>query len=175
MNERSEFLCYLLRAEPELRAFIGSLVFDPYEREDTFQEVALVLWEQFHKYDSTRSFAAWARGVAANKILQLREKLTKRPTLVSKELIEAVRVAFDESEEFQHNRIESLRKCLELVSPSSRQLIRLRYEQEKNCAQIAQELGTTLESIYKALSRLRQRLETCIQQRLNSPIKGAIP
>ncbi len=175
MQDRGDFLRLLLRAEPDLRAFIGSLVFDPHEREDVFQEVALVVWEQFTRYDPARPFGAWARGIAGNKVLQMRDKLAKRPIPLTAELIDTVRVAFDQSEELEQNRVEALRKCLEKLPTPSRQLVTLRYEQGKPCEVIATELRASLDAIYKALSRLRQRLEVCVEQRLQTPVKGATP
>src|SRR5262249_20181018 len=70
MDRRVEFLRLFERRQAEIRAFIGSLIRDPHVREDLFQEVALVLWQEWERYDPQRSFGAWARGITANKIMQ---------------------------------------------------------------------------------------------------------
>ena len=65
-----EFLPLFLAHQVGIRAFIGSLVRDRHTRDDVFQEVALTLWHELARYDRGRSFGAWARGIAANKVMQ---------------------------------------------------------------------------------------------------------
>ena len=66
MVDRHEtFLRLFLKHQGDVRAFIGSLVRDRNVRDDVFQEVALVCWRDFDRYDRSRSFGAWGRGGAA--------------------------------------------------------------------------------------------------------------
>ena len=44
--------------------------------------------------------------------------------------------------------------------------VALRYEQALSLGQIAQQIGSTLDAVHKALSRLRARLQECVEQRL---------
>src|SRR5262249_40782472 len=60
-----------------------------------FQEVALTLWRQIDSYQPERPFGAWARGIAARKVLQLREKSARFPVAFDPETIEAVLAAYD--------------------------------------------------------------------------------
>src|SRR5262249_9389917 len=60
MDSQNEFLPLFLKHQVGIRAFLGSLVRDPHARNDLFQEVALVLWHEFPRYDRARSFGAWA-------------------------------------------------------------------------------------------------------------------
>ena len=70
MDRHEQFLRLFLTHQADVRAFIGSLVRDAHAREDLFQEAALVCWRDFGRYDPARSFGAWARGIAANKVKQ---------------------------------------------------------------------------------------------------------
>jgi RNA polymerase sigma-70 factor (ECF subfamily) len=74
MDQRDEFMKLFLKHQLDIKAFIGSMILDRDLRDDVFQEVALVLWEKIDTYDPERSFGAWARGVAAKKVMQTREK-----------------------------------------------------------------------------------------------------
>ena len=103
----------LLAAETDLRAFVRSVLRDSAAVDDVFQETALVLWERFAEYDPARPFGAWARGVAAKKLLQRREQnrvfracsRPKRSTRVSE--------AFDRLESpVELRRQEALEECL---------------------------------------------------------------
>jgi len=167
MDPRDEFLTLFLRHQGDLRAFLGALLTDPHQRDDVFQEVALVLWKQFDDYDRARSFGAWARGIAANKVLQTRERLARSPVALAPDAIHALLDAFARTEEEQSpDRADALRRCLERLPDHSRQLLAQRYEKGLDVGEIARQLGRSLDSTYQALSRVRARLEDCIRQRL---------
>ena len=89
LNER--FLKLLLPAQPDLKAFIASVVRDRAAADDLFQEVCLALWQSFASYDPARPFGAWARGVAGKKVLQSHEKTRRIPLAFSPKTLQAVR------------------------------------------------------------------------------------
>jgi RNA polymerase sigma-70 factor (ECF subfamily) len=166
MDRHEDFLRLFLRHQAELHAFIGSLVRDRHAREDVFQEVALTLWQEFARYDSGRSFGAWARGVAAKKLLQRRDRLGRLPVPLSPEAIQAVLDAYDRTEPTDSLRADALHACLERLPEQSRRLLDLRYGQSLKLGQIAERLGATLDAVHKALSRIRTRLQRCVERRL---------
>ena len=51
--------------------------------DDVPQEVALAMWQQFDRYDSQRSFGAWARGFAARKIMERRHQDKRFPVAMT--------------------------------------------------------------------------------------------
>jgi len=166
MERHEEFLKRFLAHERDLRAFIGSLIVDRHVREDVFQEVALALWHQRDQYDPSRRFGAWARGIAANKILQRRHQDARFPVAFSPEAIQAVLEAYNQTEETADARAYALRECLKLLPEKSRRLLRLRYDRELPVTDIARELNSTLDAVYQALSRLRARLEECVRRKV---------
>jgi RNA polymerase sigma-70 factor (ECF subfamily) len=166
MDRHEEFLRLFLKHQADVRAFIGSLVRDRHAREDVFQEVALVLWQEFARYDPNRSFGAWARGIAAKKLLQRWERVGRAPVSLAPEAIQAVLEAYDRTEDTASARAEALQECLERLPEKSRRLLALRYEQSLKLSQIAQHLNATLDAVHKALSRLRTRLQRCVERRL---------
>jgi RNA polymerase sigma-70 factor (ECF subfamily) len=166
MDGRDDFMQHFLRHEADLKAFIGSLVPDAHLRADVFQEVALTLWQQIDAYDPSRSFGAWARGIAANKVLQMRQRSARFPIAFAPETIQAVLDACDRTENDTGDRAEALRQCVRLLPEKSRQLLALRYEDNLPCEEIARRLAGSIEAIYQSLSRLRGRLEECIRRRL---------
>jgi RNA polymerase sigma-70 factor (ECF subfamily) len=173
MDNREEFLRLLLRHEPDVKAFIGSLVRDSHLRNDIFQEVALELWRQIDSYDPSRSFGAWARGFAARKILQQRSRQARFPLAFSPETIQAVLQAYDRTEDEVPDRADALRQCLEELPDHSRQLLAMRYERNLKAEEICRQTGRTVEAVYQALSRIRGKLEDCIRRRLAVESGGA--
>lgn len=167
-DRQEEFLKLLLSSELEIRAFIGSVVRAAHDCDDMFQEVALTLWKEFSRYDRSRSFGAWARGIAVNKLLQRRDQTRRLPLVLSPEAIQAVSSAFDRSEGATSRESEALERCLDQLPEKSRQLLALRYERSLKIEEIARELGGTVDAIYQSLSRLRARLQDCVSRRLSS-------
>ena len=98
MDRQEEYLKLLFGAELDIRAFIGSVVRDAHACDDLFQDVALTLWKEFGRYDRSRSFGAWARGIASMKLMQRWDKIKRLPVVLSPEAIQAVASAFDRSE-----------------------------------------------------------------------------
>ncbi|MCS6852573.1 MAG: sigma-70 family RNA polymerase sigma factor [Gemmataceae bacterium] len=166
MGDQERFLRLFLRCQGEIRAFIGAWVRDPHQREDIFQEVALVLWREFDRYDPTRSFAAWARGIAAKKVWQRWEQARRVPLPFDPETLRAVQEAFERTEGDAELRADALRRCLASLPEKSRRLLALRYEESLKLADIAQRLRSSLDAVHKALSRLRARLQACVERRL---------
>jgi RNA polymerase sigma-70 factor (ECF subfamily) len=169
VDSQEEFLSLFLRHQAEIRAFIGSIVRDRTAREDVQQEVALVLWKEFARYDRSRSFGAWARGIAANKLMQRFDQASRWPVQLSPSAMAAVLQAFDRIAADISPRTDALEHCLATLPEKSRQLLALRYGQALKLDQIAQRVNSTTAAIHKALSRIRLRLLDCIQRRLGSP------
>jgi RNA polymerase sigma-70 factor (ECF subfamily) len=165
VDRQEEFLRTFLRHEAEIRAFTRALVRDRHVRDDVFQEVTLVLWREFERYDPARPFAAWARGIAANKIMQQHDKQRRGPVVFSPEAIQSILDAYQRTEE-SAPRSEALDECLEKLPDKSRRLLALRYEESLRPQEIAARAGGTVDGVYKALSRLRLQLEECIEKTL---------
>ncbi|MFN4261618.1 MAG: sigma-70 family RNA polymerase sigma factor [Gemmataceae bacterium] len=166
MDPHEEFLGLLLRHQSELKTFVSALVRDSHACDDLLQEIALILWREFEQYDRARSFGAWARGIAAKKLLQHWEKLGRIPVPFSPAAIQGVVDAFDRREPQAGPQMEALRDCLEQLTPRSRRLVDLRYQETLALPKIAERTGSTLEAIHKALVRIRQQLRECVQRRL---------
>ena len=166
MSARDDFMQHFLRHEADLKAFIGSLVLDIHLRADVFQEVALTLWQQIDHFDPARSFGAWARGIAANKVLQMRQRSARFPIAFAPDTIQAVVDAYERTETDAGGRAAALRECVRLLPEKSRQLLALRYEDNLSGEEIARRLASSIEAIYQSLSRIRGRLEECIRRRL---------
>ena len=166
MDNNQKFLKYFLQHQNALKAYIGSMVRDPHAREDIFQEVALAMCDAFERYDESRPFKAWARGIATNKILKLWEQSKREIVAFSPEAVEAVASAYEETDDQVSDAQEALRHCMENLPERSRQLLGLRYGGALKLKDIAVRMGRTLSAAHKALARIRAGLQQCIQRRL---------
>lgn len=166
MSPHDEFLPHFLAHQGDLRAFIGALIRDAQTREDIFQNVALTLWETFDRYDRERSFGAWARGIAARKVLHEHRSNARFPLIFPAEAIQTILDAYDRTETPEAPRRAALRECMERLPAKTRQVLTLRYEEEVSGEGIAARLGSTVDAVHQTLSRARASLADCIRQRM---------
>lgn len=166
MSQHEDFLTQFLRCEADLRALVGAVVRDVHVREDVFQEVAMTLWQQFSRYDPARPFGAWARGVAAKKLLERFSRDHRSPLVFSPEAIRKLAEAAERSESRPGPGFEALEHCLGKLPAKSRHLLSLRYSQTQPLPVIAAEVRATQTAVYQALSRLRRRLRDCMERYL---------
>ena len=166
MSIHADFLHLFRQCETDLRAFIGAVVRDVHAREDLFQEVSRTLWQKFEDYDLDRPFGAWARGIAARKMLEARRRNARFPLVFPPETITAILDAFEQSDEDTELHGAALRLCLTELPPRSRDILTCRYDHGYRCERIARETGSTLKAIHQTLCRLRRALALCIQRRL---------
>ncbi len=170
MNERcaanDDFLRHFLAHETALRAWISLVVGDAAARDDVFQEVALALWKNFHRYDEARPFGAWARRIAAHKAVDAHRRRVARPVTLSPEAIEALNRAFDAAEPTVAEEEDALAACLAQLPEKSRQLLDWRYAERLDAREMARRAASTPDAIYQQLSRLRAALGDCIRRRL---------
>jgi RNA polymerase sigma-70 factor, ECF subfamily len=169
MADREQFLEAFLSYESDLRALIMALVRNRQDSEDVFQETALTLWQKYDQYDPQRPFGAWARGVAAKKVLQCRTKSGRAPTPFSPETIRAIIDAIDRHESHRPQwpaALDALEKCAETLPDRSRQILTLRYREGWSIGQIAQRLASTPAAVTMAFSRIRTHLYECVKRHL---------
>jgi len=174
-DERQErFLRLFLPEQGAIRAFIRATVWDRARCDDLFQEVALVLWRELDRYEPDRPFGAWARGVAGKTVLKSYREAARAPVALSPEAMQALEAAFEElshggdAKASLSTREEALRDCLDRLPERARALVRLRYSDSLKAAEIATRLMSSPDAVQKALSRLRESLQKCVERRLRA-------
>lgn len=163
---RDQFLSILLAHESDIRAFIGSVVLDRHMRQDIFQDVAMTLWQKFEDYDVARPFGAWARAIAAHKILQCRHQNKRFPVIFPSDAIQAILIAYERTESITVDQHEALEECLRGLPDHSRSLLQLRYERDLKADEIASMTGKSVDAVYQTLCRIRSKLSHCVKRRL---------
>jgi RNA polymerase sigma-70 factor (ECF subfamily) len=166
-RRHDDFLRRLHAVESDLRAFLASAVRDWARADDLMQDVTLALWRSYDRYDPTRPFGAWARGVATHLLYQEFERSRRGPRAVSAETAATMLAAFDRTDTCDHDqRRDALRQCLAALDAEARETMRLRYGEGLDPGAIATRTRRTLAAIKKALTRTKARLEACITRRL---------
>ncbi|MEK0445960.1 MAG: hypothetical protein RLZZ399_1281 [Verrucomicrobiota bacterium] len=158
-----------------LRAFVFGLWPDSQEAEDVLQEVFMTVTRKASQFVLGTNFLAWARMIARLEVLAARRRRGKREVGEQRMLSEGVMSALVEacpSDWASEGRLAALARCVGLLAPHARELVRLRYFEERGPSQIASDLGRSVNAVDVALSKTREKLRECLrrQQPLGSSL-----
>lgn len=162
----TQFFRYYNGAQKRIYAYLLMMVHNHNDAEDLLQETASALWEQYEQFDPQRNFAAWAVGIARNKVLDfLKQKRTTRPMFSESFYEEMSNLAETESQKVDR-RLTALRSCLKRLPFDNQQLLRLRFEEGLPIKKISQNTPYSPEALYKKISRIYSFLYECIHRTL---------
>jgi len=172
-NSRNLFAILVREHEFRLLAFVRSCVADPAAADDIVQETYITAWWQLTRYDRSRPFAAWLRGIARNKILEHYRSCAiagRHITPMTPELLDQIGAEHDklaaDNRDTILEQLAPLRDCLTALAAEDRDLLDQHYANQQTCRVIAEHLGLKLETIKKRLQRIREALRECILGKL---------
>lgn len=166
-HHRDAFARLFAKHDRWLYAYLVTLLGNSAHAEEVFQEVCVVLWREYEKFEMGTDFVRWVAVIAHNQVRKFRRQRKQ----VGFQLGE---VAFDlladeavERVDLFDYRRDALRRCLMKLSAADRSLVQQCYEEHKvNFKATAQKLGRPENTVYKALSRIRRVLYECINRTL---------
>jgi RNA polymerase sigma-70 factor (ECF subfamily) len=157
-----------------LRAYLASFLGNSIAVDDALQEVALVVWQKGPLESDASEFLAYSLACARRIALAAcRKQGDVRLELLSPEAATmlADQVVFQEKLESAapNELMRALRKCLEKINPEQRELLESRYsgESKEELHIISKRVGKSMDSLYKTLERLRERLRACMERGQN--------
>lgn len=147
-------------------AYIFTLVPNRSDADELLQETHVRLWEERDRFEPGTDFRAWALRVAYFEVLTWRKRSQRRPLIFDDQLVMRLSEAMIQEPSHIDGREAALHGCLEELSGRSRELLRRIYTEGEKIRDIASDLGTTADSMYKTVQRLRGALRRCIEQRV---------
>lgn len=166
-DKQAEFVRLLTRYSSQIYGFILMLSVNRSDAEDVFQETSVVLWEKFESYLPGTDFRAWACRIAFFKVQSHRRSSGRFRTL-SDEAFEALAADALALVEEKDVRGDALAECLEKLADRDRRLLEQKYFGQLTTAQLAKQLSQSTHSVYRALTRIHNRLLECMQRSLAS-------
>jgi RNA polymerase sigma-70 factor (ECF subfamily) len=163
------FLALYNVAYPRLYAFILSLVPNRNDANDTLQDTSVVLLRRFGDFhfspnsaeDETEVFIRWGCGIALNHVRRLRRQRASMLQF-SDQVLERIAVARQEHSALLESRRRFLPECLGKLAESDRELVSRCFRQTISIQAVAGQLGRPVNTLYKALTRIRAKLKECI-------------
>ncbi len=169
----AEFAENLRRNQAQLFAFIYSLVRDFADADDLFQQTSLILWRKYDQFIPSKSFVAWACGVArleAAKFLRARDR---RRGYFSNELS---LLLIDAQERLERERLEeqrdALAECLTKLHRHDQDLLLACYGGTDSIPEVARSWNRSPQSVYNSLRRIRRTMSDCVQRKLAGGMTG---
>jgi RNA polymerase sigma-70 factor, ECF subfamily len=161
-DKSAEFVKLITQHQRTLFGYIVTLVRNSSDSEDILQETNLVLWNKHKEYKSGTDFMAWASCVAFFKSQNfLKTKSRNRVCFNDQLLTKLSDMQIDRADVHTINST-MLVYCLEKLSATSQQLLKLCYGGNQSIQEVARQLGRPVGSIYNTLSHIRLKLWKCI-------------
>lgn len=162
------FLNLFLRNERRLYNYILTLLPNRDDADDVRQETVLAMWDRFDERRPPVDFAAWARRIAYYKVLDFYRKAHRTRVRLSQLFLERVaETVAEQTEALQlDDRREALAACIEKLTPRDRELLARRFAEGATTQSASEQVGWSVEAVYKALAKLRQALFDCVQKTL---------
>ena len=174
-HQAERFAALWTAAQSTIASFIRTLVPDYQQADEVLQRVAVTLVRKFDQYDETRSFAAWAVGVAKFEVLYYRRERATDKHLFSEDIVEQIASRYEILAEEADPLREALRQCVDELKGRSKKVIDLRYRRGMKSMAIAEEMTLSAGAVRMLLCRVREALRRCIERRVARQDRFASP
>ena len=167
----SDFLRLFLKHEQALRAFARMILPTWESVDEVMQESSVVMWKKLSQLDLADNFLPWAKMIVRFEALRLRRDHARDRHVFGDAVVEllANEAAQVEDDIWEQER-EALRGCLAQMAAHHRELVLAPYASEGRVTRLAEETGRTINSLYKLLGRLREKLAQCVQNKVANPM-----
>jgi RNA polymerase sigma-70 factor (ECF subfamily) len=155
----------LVRDQQRVFRYIVSLVPNRADAEELFQQTCLTMWERWERYDPALDFFPWACGIAHNHVRNFHRKRQNAQVQLQADVLEMLAERSRELRQREDDRVAALHDCLAELTARNRRVIESYYG-ERTVQQIADQLHTSPNAIYKILDRVRKALHDCVSLRL---------
>lgn len=146
-----------------VRSFIVSRLDDPFEAYDLAQETFLVAFRSLDELDTDRPIRPWLFGVAHNQVRNHQRKHRAIPTGNSQEIGDLLQAKLDTRPKQDGEVFDALEICMSKLDDDRRDLLKLRYEEGRDIAEIRESIGGRHSTVTMKLHRIREQLRLCIE------------
>jgi RNA polymerase sigma-70 factor, ECF subfamily len=165
-NRYDDFVRLYSHHEPHIRAFLRSLLPTWQDVDEVIQEVSIIIWKKFDKFDTSTDFMRWVCVIARLETLKYRRKHARSRLVFTDELYTLMADEGHEELENRQQEFNALKSCLAGLPENHRSFVNLVYEEGTKTVDLAQQMNTTVSSLYMKMTRIRKSLFKCIKQKV---------
>ena len=167
-ERRDAFARLFAQHDRWLFAYLVSLLGSAAHAEEVFQEVCVVLWREYETFQLGTNFVKWVSVIAHNQVHRFRRQERRVGQQLSDATVSLLAEDAVERVDLLESRRDALRNCLDKLPENDRQLVRHCYGDSRTTFKtVAQDLGRPVNTVYKALNRIRRALYQCIERTLS--------
>ncbi len=163
------FTRLLMQNQRRFQGLILSLVPNGPDADDILQESCAVMWRKFSEFQPGSDFAAWGLRVCRYQVMKYYSRQKREKARLSEETINAVteRLSAVEQTQLVTPRSKALERCREKLTAVQQETLRLRYDDKRATKEIAEEMNSSVDAIYKRLNRIHRQLLECVAATLS--------
>jgi RNA polymerase sigma-70 factor (ECF subfamily) len=168
-QRRDAFARLFAKHDRWLYAYLVTLLANPAHAEEVFQEVCVVLWRCNDQFELGTDFVKWASVIAHNQVRRFRRESKRVGFQLSDAACDLLAADAARGADLFDFRRDALRQCMGKLPASDRQLVQQCYSDASGSFKtIAENLGRPVNTVYKALNRIRRNLHQCIDRTLSA-------
>ncbi len=162
-----EFVSQLTRHQPDLWAYVISMMPGNPDAADVLQKANMVLWKKREKFEAGTSFIAWSFTVARFEVLNhLKKQRRSSHVLLDEELLDTIAYEAPSAIPRGDQRLAALELCIAKLRPLDRELLEHHYDSQQGLDKFGERVGRSVASLSVTLFRLRAALRKCVNVRL---------
>ena len=166
-ERRDAFARLFAQHDRWLFAYLVSLLGNAAHAEEVFQEVCVVLWREYETFELGTNFVKWVSVIAHHQVQRFRRQQRRVGPQLSDAAVDLLAQDAVERVDLLESRRDALRRCLDKLPEKDRQLVRHCYGDSRvKFKTVAEALGRPVNTVYKALNRIRKTLYECIERTL---------
>ena len=164
-----KFLRVFLQHEDDLRAYARALMPTWEAVDEVMQEASVIMWRKLDQLQKESEFLPWAKVIVRFESLKARRTFARDLLQFSDEVFELLAASDlrSDAEDLEGERA-ALSRCLAKLDSRQKELVLLPYRSHGAVLDLANESGRTVNSLYKKIGRLREKLGQCIERQLGS-------
>lgn len=151
---------------PSIRAFFSSRVNNFHTVEDLSQIVFVSAFKSLSSYSGKANFNSWLLRICRNKLMDhLRKQYSQANLKMAYE--NEIYNSLSEHHTFENinsAKVEALKKCIQKLPESGRDLVKARYFNFESVTNLAKRLMSTENAISSKLFRLKSKLKACMEK-----------
>lgn len=165
-GEIAAFQFIVSRYERKLSLYLTHLIGNRDEAEDLLQDVFVKAYQHLKNFDDTRIFSPWVYRIAHNEAVNWIRKRSRRPIIVSwDDIVEATgeQQSVESRETLEERWIrrelrDDVREALSRLPEEHREVLTLRYYLDKSYREIAEIIGTPMNTVASRVNRAKKNL-----------------
>lgn len=163
--QTEEFVRLYAEHQHELLKFIFLLVPSYSAAEDILQETSVVLWRKFHEFQPGTDFFRWAAQVARYKVRDFRKQSFRdRHRFWTDDVIQSIAETRLADEDVVIQQRALLAACIRKLTVIDREVLRRCFGTKLTIKEVAQCWNRPVNTLYKALNRIRKALIECVEK-----------